>query len=126
MSITVKQKGNFNKTKAFFAKALTIYDPKRLTKIADDTVIELKKVSPYESIAKGWSYELRFSKDSITLTFNNSEIQNGVNLAILTNDGYATKEGKWVSGKHYIEEPIQNAYKKILKETWEELKKTYE
>lgn len=122
MSITVKQKGNFNKTKAYFAKALTVYDPKRLIKIAEETVIELKKASPYESIANGWSYELKFSKKVITLTFNNSEIQNGVNLAILTNNGYATKEGKWVAGKHYIEQPIKDAYEKILKETWEELK----
>lgn len=122
MSITVKQKGNFNKTKAYFAKALTLYDTKSLIKIAEDTVIKLKKASPYDSIAKGWSYELEISRKTITLTFINSEIQNGVNLAVITNYGYATKEGKWVSGKHYIEQPIKEAYEKILKETWEELK----
>lgn len=122
MSITVKQKGNFNKTKAYFAKALNLYDTRSLTKIAEDTVIKLKKESPYDSIANGWSYELVVSRKTISLTFNNSEIQNGVNLAVLTNYGYATKEGKWVAGKHYIEQPIREAYEKILKETWEELK----
>lgn len=122
MSITVKQKGNFNKTKAYFAKALNLYDAQSLTKIAENTVIELKKASPYDSIAEGWSYELTITKKSISLTFNNSEIQNGVNLAVLTNYGYATKEGTWVAGKHYIEKPIKDAYEKILKETWEELK----
>lgn len=122
MSITVKQKGNFNKTKAYFAKALNLYDTNDLIKIAENTVSELKRVSPYESISKGWSYELKVAKKSISLTFNNSEIQNGINLAILTNYGYATKEGKWVAGKHYIEKPIMDAYNEILKKTWEELK----
>lgn len=122
MSITVKQKGNFNRTKAYFAKALNLYDTKSLIRIAENTVIELKKASPYDSIANGWSYELQVTKKTISLTFNNSEIQNGVNLAVLTNYGYATKEGKWVSGKHYIEKPIRDAYEQIMKETWEELK----
>lgn len=122
MLVTVKSKGNFNKTKKFFAKALKLYDSRELIKIADSTVIKLKNASPYESIAKSWSYTLKNSKDKVVLTFENSEIQNGINLAILTNDGYATKDGKWISGKHYIEEPIQEAYKKIIKETWEELK----
>lgn len=120
--ITVKQKGNFNKTKAYFAKALNLYDTKTLTKIAENTVIELKKVSPFKEVADGWSYELKVSRNTISLSFDNSAIQNGVNLAILTNDGYATKEGKWVAGKHYIERPIREAYEKILKNTWEELK----
>lgn len=122
MSIVVKHKGNFNKTKAYFNKALNVFDTNKLIKIADNTINELKKATPYDSIAKSWSYELEVTKKTISLTFNNSEIQNGVNLAILTNYGYATKEGRWVAGKHYIEKPIIDAYNKILKETWEELK----
>lgn len=124
MNIYLKSKGSFTKSKKYFVKASNIInlDDKKLMKIAEETVAKLKKVSPYESISDGWQYEiLKYSK-GIKIYFNNTKVENGVNIALVVDTGHGTRGGKWVSGKNYIKEPIEEAYNKILNETWEELK----
>ena len=43
----------------------------------------------------------------------NSNIQNGLNIAILVDTGHATPSGRYVSGTHYIDETIKEIYKYI-------------
>ena len=123
MNIYLKSKGSFTKSKKYFVKASNIVkmDDKKLMKIAEDTVAKLKKVSPYESISDGWQYEIiRYSKELKYISII-QKVENGVNIALVVDTGHGTRGGKWVSGKNYIKEPIEEAYNKILNETWEEL-----
>ena len=83
---------------------------------------KLKEASPYESIANGWSYEIKQDRKGLTIYFNNSYTENGANIALIVDIGHGTSTGKWVSGKNYIKEPIQEAYDRILNEAKEELK----
>lgn len=122
MSITVKSEGNFNNTKKYLVEANRIVKFKEAEKVAIDTVNRLKAASPYQSIAEGWSYEIQRSKNHIAIYFNNSYVEDGVNIALLVDSGYATKGGKWVSGKHYIDEPIREAFDDIMNHTWEALR----
>lgn len=126
MNIYLKSKGDgsFKKSKLYFVKVKKVVhiDDAKLKKIAEETVEKLKLVSPYESIAVGWSYEIKRDSIGLTLYFNNSYVENGANIALIVDIGHGTRGGKWVSGKNYIKEPIEEAYNKILNETWEELK----
>lgn len=122
MSITVKSKGDFSNTKNFLVNANRVVKLDEAEKIAIATVNRLKAASPYPSIAEGWSYEIQRTKKGIAITFNNSCVENGANIALLVDSGYATKGGKWVSGKHYIKEPIQQAFDDIMNHTWEALR----
>lgn len=92
-----------------------------IQKIAEETVEKLAKASPYESIAMAWSYEIKKNKNSYFLYFNNSYVNNGVNIALLVDKGHATKSGKWIEGKNYIDGPIDEAYKQIIEAAKEEL-----
>lgn len=124
MDISLKSKGSFTKSKMYFAKVQVAskVNDKKVIKIVEEAVEKLKEASPYDSIAKGWSYEIKQDAKSLVIYFNNSYVENGANIALIVDVGHGTSTGKWVSGKNYIKEPIQEAYDKILKETEEEFK----
>lgn len=124
MDISLKSKGSFTKSKMYFANAqiASKINNKKVIKIVEETIEKLIEASPYESIAKGWSYEIEQNKRGLKIYFNNSYVENGANIALIVDVGHGTSTGKWVSGKNYIKEPIQEAYDKILKESEEEFK----
>lgn len=125
MGFRIVTKGSFKHTKKYLIdsnKVLSL-DTEKVRDIADETLIKLKEASPYESIANAWSYEIKTNQKGSELIFNNSNIENGVNVAIIVDSGHASSSGKWVSGKNYIKKPISDAYKKIFKEMEEALKR---
>lgn len=120
--IKVKQSGSFKKTDKYFERIRQMDDSGVLDSIAQDTIDELKLASPTRdengekiNIASSWSYEIIRSNKSISILFNNSYIQNGVNIALIVNNGHVSKNGNWIAGKHFIEKPLDNASKKIMK-----------
>lgn len=123
MGITLKTSGSFKQTKKYMQSSIDITQLKsdEIQKIAEETVEKLSKASPYESIAVAWSYEIKKNKNSYFLYFNNSYVNNGVNIALLVDKGHATKSGKWIEGKNYIDGPIDEAYKQIIEAAKEEL-----
>lgn len=123
MGITLKTSGSFKQTKKYMQASIDITRLKsdEIQKIAEETVEKLAKASPYESIAEAWSYEIKKNKNSYFLYFNNSYVNNGVNIALLVDKGHATKSGKWIEGKNYIDGPIDEAYKQIIEAAKEEL-----
>ena len=124
MDISLKSKGSFTKSKMYFANAkiASKINNKKVIKIVEETIEKLIEASPYESIAKCWSYEIEQNKRGLKIYINNSYVENGANIALIVDVGHGTSNGKWVSGKNYIKEPIQEAYDKILKEAEEEFK----
>lgn len=114
-------KGDYSGTKKYLASLCNTFDEDYIRKVCDDTIIKLKKASPDERIALGWSYEIIHNKKYISIFFNNSYVVDGTNIALIVNSGHATKGGKWISGKHFIEKPVQDAYEEILRHTWEEM-----
>jgi hypothetical protein len=124
MGIKIKSKGNFNSTDKYFYKAQHIMDKDKIEEIANSAVLKLKLATPISSpeTLNGWGYSLVYNNSGFKLTFTNSNIQNGINVAILLNDGHATKEGTWISGLNYLPEVTREIYDDIMDKTWKELK----
>jgi hypothetical protein len=125
MSIKAKTYGNFDNTEKFFSKSKTVYDEDKIKKILDSSLELLKEATPVKTglTAASWSYQIKKTNSGFTVEFDNSNVQNGVNIALLVNDGHATQSGTWIAGRHYLEEPTRKIYDNIMKNTWEELKK---
>lgn len=122
--ITIKHKGDFRKTKKYFSKSLKITKIKNAEIIAKNCVEKLKEATPKDSgiTAESWTYTIIRRKESVAIEFINTNIQNGVNVALLLEYGHGTSNGGWVEGKEFIEPTIRKAYLEILNKTWEELK----
>ena len=85
----------------------------------------LSSATPVDSgeTANSWSYEISHSNGSAIITFNNSHINNGVQIAIILQYGHGTGTGGWVEGRDYINPAIQPIFDKIVDAAWKEVTK---
>lgn len=125
MPIKVKIKGTYDKTYKYFHTALTITSIQKLKNIAEKALEKLKDATPKDSnlTANSWGYEIiQNGSKGVSLYFTNSNVKNGVNIAIILDAGHATVNGRWIEGKKYLDKVTKEIYDDIMQETWEELK----
>lgn len=125
MPIKIKVKGTYDKTYKYFHTALTITSIQKLKSIAEKALEKLKDVTPKDSslTANSWGYEIiQNGSKGVSLYFTNSNVKNGVNIAIILDAGHATVDGRWIEGKKYLDKVTKEIYDDIMQETWEELK----
>lgn len=123
MRITFRQTGDFSKLTRFLERAKEVVHLGDLDKFGREGVSALSSATPVDTglTAKSWYYEISHGKDSVTISFNNSNIQNGVPIAIILQYGHATKNGGWVQGRDYINPAIQPIFDRIAQDAWREV-----
>lgn len=123
--ITFSHKGDFSKTYSFLERAKEAVHIGDLDKYGKEGVAALASVTPVESglTANSWYYKIERKKDSVSITFYNSNVQNGVPIAIILHYGHGTRNGGWVEGRDYINAAIQPIFDKIANEAWREVTK---
>ena len=123
--ISFRQKGNFSKLTSFLEKAKESVKIGDLDKYGREGVAALSSATPIDSgkTANSWSYEITNKNGSVTISFNNSNIQNGVPIAIILQYGHGTKNGGWVQGRDYINPAIQPVFDEIVDKAWREVTK---
>ena len=121
--ITFTSKGNFSKTYKFLNKVLRQDYMNVLDKYGQKGVDALRRATPKESglTADSWDYVITKKGDDIRIHFVNSNIQNGVNVAILLQYGHATKSGGYVQGIDYINPTLAPIFEKLADEAWKEV-----
>ena len=123
--ISFRQKGDFSKLTRFLERAKESVKIGDLDKYGREGVAALSSATPIDSgkTANSWSYEITNKDGSVTITFNNSNIQNGVPIAIILQYGHGTRNGGWVQGRNYINPAIQPVFDEIVDKAWREVTK---
>lgn len=123
--ITIRQKGNFKKIDSYLTKSLKISKMSGAEEIIYKCIEKLKQVTPVETglTAESWNYTIEKKQKTTLITINNTNIQNGVNIALILEYGHGTQNGTWIEGKNYIAPVVFDAYQEILNEAWEGVKK---
>lgn len=123
--IRFRQKGDFSKLTRFMEKAKNAVKIGQLDKYGREGVQALASVTPVDSgkTANSWYYEVINGNGSVTITYNNSNIQNGVPIAIILQYGHGTRNGGWVQGRDYINPAIQPIFDAIADNAWKEVTK---
>ena len=123
--ISFRQKGDFSKTMQFLVKAKKGVKLSNLDKYGREGVAALASATPVDTgeTANSWYYEIVHENGTITITFNNSHIQNGVPIAVILQYGHGTGTGGWVEGRDYINPAIQPLFDKIAENAWREVTK---
>lgn len=121
--ITINHYGDFKKLTIFLEKMKRMFDVSMLDKYGREGVAALSAATPVDSgkTASSWTYEIKDIKDSVALTFNNTNIQNGVSIAIILQYGHGTRNGGWVEGRDYINPAIQPVFDELANEAWKEV-----
>lgn len=124
--ISFKQKGDFSKLTRYLERNKETINLRDFDKFGREGVAALESETPVDSgkTAKSWYYEITNNRKSIIISFYNSNINDGVPIAIILQYGHATKNGGWVEGRDYINPSIQPIFDKITKNAWREVTRT--
>lgn len=121
--ITFQHKGDFKKTIKFLSAISDFPIRKILEKYGQMGVNALSAATPVDTgkTAASWTYEIEVSKDSYTITWLNTNVNNHVNIALILQYGHATRNGGYVAGRDYINPALQPVFDQIAAEAWQEV-----
>ena len=124
--ITFRQKGDFSKTMSFLERAKESVKLGTLDRYGREGVAALSSATPVDTglTSRSWYYKIERDKNTATISFFNSNIQNGVPIAIVLQYGHGTRNGGWVQGRDYINPAIQPIFDKIANTAWKEVTKS--
>lgn len=121
--IRFRHKGDFSKLTQFLERAKEAVHLGDLDRFGRAGVATLASATPVDSgeTATSWYYEITNKNNTITISFHNSNIQNGVPIAIILQYGHGTGTGGWVQGRDYINPAIQPIFDQIANYAWKEV-----
>ena len=121
--ISVKVRGDFEKFDKFMERLASAIKLGKLDRFGRDGVAALQSVTPVDTgnTRDSWSYRIVHQPGRVKIQFLNSNIQNGVPIAIILQMGHGTGTGGWVEGKDYINPAIRPVFDQILEFAWKEV-----
>lgn len=121
--ISFRQQGDFSNLTKLFERIKGKLHLSMLDKYGKLGVDALKSATPTETgkTAESWSYEIKNNGSSAVISFINTNINKGVNIAIILQYGHGTGTGGYVEGRDYINPAIQPVFDELANEAWKEV-----
>ena len=121
--VTFRHKGDFAKLTRYLERVKNSARVGVLDRYGRAGVSALASATPVDSgeTASSWYYTIERKNGSAKITFHNSNIQNGVPIAIILQYGHGTGTGGWGEGGDYINPAIQPIFDNIAKDAWREV-----
>lgn len=115
-------KGDYSPTTKFLKNLRISGLSKRLEKYGKLGVTALSEATPVDTgkTAASWDYKILVSKRGITINWTNSNIVDGVPIALIIQYGHATRNGGYVQGVDYINPALKPVFNEILNKVWKE------
>lgn len=120
MKISLTSSGDFSKTMAWLKK-LEVLDIGAIAQAgAQRGVRALSAATPRESsrAAASWAAEVKRTKNSTTIIWTNSDIENGFPVVIMLQYGHGTGTGGYVQGRDFINPAIKPIFDEIAQSVW--------
>ena len=121
--ITIRQSRDFSKITKSLNRMKRKVNTSILEKYGEKGIKILSSVTPVETglTASSWYYKIEQDNNSISLSFYNSHVNKGVNIAIILQYGHGTRNGGWVEGRDYINPAVQPLFDQITNDLWKEV-----
>ena len=121
--ITFNQKGDFSKLSSYLERVKNVIKIGNLDRFGREGVSALSSATPRDSgeTANSWYYKINREKDSVSITFHNSHVNKGVNIAVILQYGHGTRNGGYVEGIDYINPAIRPIFERIAEDAWKEV-----
>ena len=122
--IVFKQKGNFKRTRKFLKRCSNLQLDDLLDQYGKEGVEALARATPKDTgkTAASWSYAVHKSDGRITITWSNSNIVDGVPIAVILQYGHGTRNGGYVEGVDYINPAMRPIFERIAQRAWGEVR----
>lgn len=122
--IIFRQKGDWKKTRKFLKRCSDLDLDDVLNLYGQEGVDALAKATPKDTgkTAASWSYEVTKGRESIVITWKNSNIVDGVPIAVILQYGHGTRNGGYVEGVDYINPAMRPIFERIAARAWGEVR----
>jgi len=123
--IQITAKGSTAKTEKFLAAILRGDQYAALASYGQRLTDALAAATPIESgkTAESWVCKIDKKGGRYALTVYNTNVIDGVPVAILLQYGHGTGTGGWVQGRDYINPAIKPIFDSITEDVWEKVKR---
>lgn len=124
--IKITHKGNFNNLEKFLNKVQGAGYLNILDRYGQEGVAALSSATPVDSgkTAASWTYEIERDSEHTTISWSNTNVNNGVNIALILQYGHGTGTGGYVQGRDFINPAIQPIFDRMAEEAWKEVTKS--
>ena len=121
--VRIKSKGNFNKTRSFFERMKNRDYLKVLDRYGKMGVDALSAATPVDTglTASSWGYEIHSSGATSSIVWTNSNVNDGIPIAILIQYGHGTRSGAYVQGRDFINPAMRSVFDNIANAVWKEV-----
>jgi hypothetical protein len=123
--IRLRSHGSFSKTDAFLKRMKAGVEFPVLEKYGPIGVAALTAATPVESGAtqEGWYYEITKRNGYFAIHWYNSNVEDGIPIAILIQYGHGTRNGGYVQGTDYINPAMRTIFESMASDMWKEVTK---
>lgn len=118
--ISVSHKGDFNNLEVLINRVLRRDYLNILAEYGRKGVEALRAATPVDTglTRDSWEYEITANSKKTSIYWTNSNIQNGIPIAIILQYGHGTKNGGYVQGVDYINPALAPIFRQMANEAW--------
>ena len=120
--ITIDVKGSFKGTRDFLERNKKI-KINNLDQYGVMGVNALSAATPVDTgvTASSWDYHIAVEDGRTVITWTNSNVVKGQNIALLLEYGHGTRHGGYVVGRDYINPALRPIFDDIADKAWQEV-----
>ena len=120
MRVKFEVSGGFTKTERFLNRMKRREYLNVLDEFGRDGVRALRNATPVDSgaTAEAWDYEIKRTRNYTEIVWTNSNINDGVPIAVILQYGHGTGTGGYVQGRDYINPAIRPIFDEIAEKAW--------
>lgn len=121
--IKITQSGSFAKTEGYLKKLKDLRMLHSLEKYGSQGVNALSNATPRDSglTAQSWTYTIVNRPGYYSIRWHNTNVRDGIPIAVLIQYGHATRNGGYVQGRDYINPALRPIFDRIAAEAWKEV-----
>lgn len=121
--VSFKHRGNFNNLDRFLKGAAKLDLERILQSYGEEGVRALSSATPIDSgdTAGSWGYKIQRNRASYSIIWTNSNVNEGIPIAILIQYGHGTSNGGYVQGRDFINPALQPIFDQIANSVWQEV-----
>ena len=121
--ISFTHKGDFSLTYKAWQKMLGLFNLGIFDRYGKIGVDALASATPIDTgfTATSWEYEIDIQVDKTEIRWYNTNVNKGVNIAVILQYGHGTGTGGYVKGRDYINPAIQPVFDELTEKIWKEV-----
>lgn len=115
--------GDFKKIDGFFEKMKEGINAGVLDKYGKIGIDALRLYTPKDTglTSESWKYRIVRDSKGTSIEWYNTNVQDGVHVAVVLQYGHATKSGSYIQGVDYINPAMRPVFEEIAERAWKEV-----